>query len=268
MLLPDRVAVVTGGAGLIGRGIVETLAREGASVIVVDRDAEGCTNLLRTLKEQGIDRVAAVPGDVTEEEDVACIVADAERSFGQVGVLVNCAGQYANRALIDMTVEEWDRVFARNARSTMLMGRAYARQWIERGVEGAIVNISSGAGSSARAGSAHYASSKAAVNMLTQVMAIEWGPHGIRVNAVAPGVVLDRVVSTGDAGEHPYILSMVRATPMRRTGRPEDVADAVLFLASDRAGWISGTLVDVSGGAHCGRAHLPLTSGASFGAVR
>ncbi len=148
MLLTDRVTLVTGGAGLIGRGIVETLAREGAAVVVVDRNAEGCAELARALKEKGFDRVAAVPGDITGEKDVASIVAEAEQPFGQVGVLVNCAGQYANRALVDMTVEEWDQIFARNARSTMLMGRAYARQWMERGIAGAIVNISSGAGKS------------------------------------------------------------------------------------------------------------------------
>jgi NAD(P)-dependent dehydrogenase (short-subunit alcohol dehydrogenase family) len=267
-MLHDRVALVTGGAGLIGRGIVETLARAGAAVVVVDRNAEGCAELVRALKEKGLERVAAVSGDVTDHDAVARIAADADQLFGQISVLVNCAGQYANRALIEMTVEEWDRVFARNARSTMLMSQAYARQWIDRGIAGAIVNISSGAGKSARAGSAHYASSKAAVNMLTQVMAIEWGPHGIRVNAVAPGVVLDHVVSDGDIGEHSYIQAMVQATPMRRTGRPEDVADAVVFLASDKAGWVSGTLIDVSGGSHCGRTHLPLTSDASFSAGR
>lgn len=267
-MLHDRIALVTGGAGLIGRGIVETLLRERAAVIVVDRNAEGCIELAQTLKGRGLDKAAAVPGDVTEEGDVSRIVAEAERHFGQVDVLVNCAGQYANRALVDMTVEEWDRVFARNARSTMLMGQSYARQWIDRRIAGAIINISSGAGKSARAGSAHYASSKAAVNMLTQVMAIEWGPHGIRVNAVAPGVVLDHVVTDGGTGEHPYIQSMLQATPMRRTGRPEDIADAVVFLASHRAGWVTGTLVEVSGGSHCGRTHLPLTSDASFRAVR
>lgn len=267
MLLPDRIAIVTGGAGLIGRGIVETCAREGASVIVVDRNGEGAGALASALAAQGFP-VAALAGDVTDEADVARIVTAAEETFGTVDTVVNCAGKYANRAIVEMSVEEWDSIFALNARSTMLMGRAYARQWIARGIKGSMVNVSSGAGRSARAGSAHYAASKAAVNMLTQVMAIEFGPHGIRVNAVAPSVVLDRVVVAGETEEHPYIQSMLQGTPLRRTGRPEDVANAVAFLASDQAQWITGSLVDVSGGSHCGRTHVPLTTNATFTAGR
>ncbi|WP_210485426.1 SDR family NAD(P)-dependent oxidoreductase [Microvirga antarctica] len=264
MLLPDRSAIVTGGAGLLGRGIVETFLREGASVVVVDRNVEGATALAERLGNAGLPRVAVVTGDVTDEAEVDRIVADAEAFFGPVNSVVSCAGQYANCAIVDMSVQEWDRIFALNARSTMLVGRAYARQWMERNVKGSIVNISSGAGRSARAGSAHYAASKAAVNMLTQVMAIEFGPYGIRVNAVAPSVVLDRVVIAGETEEHPYIDMMLQGTPLRRTGRPDDVANAVAFLASDQAAWMTGTLVDVSGGSHCGRTHVPLTTNSTF----
>src|SRR4051794_10409292 len=103
MMLPDRIALVTGAAGLIGRGIVETFLREGAAVVAVDRNAQGCAELVGTLRDKGFDRVAAVSGDLTEEADVARIVAESERAFGQINVLVNCAGQYANRALVDMT---------------------------------------------------------------------------------------------------------------------------------------------------------------------
>ena len=131
-------------------------------------------------------------------------------------------------------------------------------KWIERGVRGNIVTVSSGAATSARAGNAHYAGSKAAVNMLTETLAIELGPHGIRVNAVSPSVVLNRVITEERDDEHPYVNMMWRATPLRRTGEPIDVARAVVFLASDNASWITGAILPVSGGSHCGRTHVPL----------
>jgi NAD(P)-dependent dehydrogenase (short-subunit alcohol dehydrogenase family) len=158
--------------------------------------------------------------------------------------------------VLDVTVEEWDRVFAVNVRGTMLCCQAVARQMVARGARGAIVNVSSGASTSARAGAAHYCGSKAAVNMLTEVLATELGPHGIRVNAVAPGLVLDDVVTKGDRVGHPYVRDMLAATPLGRTGSPEDIASAVTFLASDRSAWITGEVLYVTGGTHCGRTHM------------
>jgi NAD(P)-dependent dehydrogenase (short-subunit alcohol dehydrogenase family) len=132
---------------------------------------------------------------------------------------------------------------------------------LERGARGSLVTISSGASTSARAGGAHYCGSKAAVNLLTEVLAIELGPHGIRVNAVAPGLVMDQVVRQGDPTAHPYVRDMLAATPLGRTGSPEDIASAVLFLASDRAGWVTGEVFYVTGGSHCGRPHMAVARG-------
>jgi NAD(P)-dependent dehydrogenase (short-subunit alcohol dehydrogenase family) len=197
--------------------------------------------------------------DVTEPTAVSNLVEEVEAAMGQVDLLINCHGLSTNYAIIDITPEQWDHVFDINARATMLLCQAYARQWIARGIKGNIVTISSGAATSARAGNAHYAGSKAAVDMLTQTLAIELGPYGIRANAVSPAVVLDRVISEERADEPDYINMMWRATPMRRTGEPIDVARAVAFLASDNASWITGAILPVSGGAHCGRTHVPLT---------
>jgi NAD(P)-dependent dehydrogenase (short-subunit alcohol dehydrogenase family) len=159
-----------------------------------------------------------------------------------------------------VSVEEWDRVFAVNVKGTMLCCQAVARQLIARRAPGAIVNVSSAASTSARAGAAHYCGSKAAVNMLTEVLAIELGPHGIRVNAVAPGLVMDEVVRPGDGIGHPYVRDMLAATPLGRTGSPADIAEAVLFLASERSAWVTGEVLYVTGGTHCGRTHMALAT--------
>ena len=264
MLLENRVAIVTGAAGLIGRGIVAELLDEGARIIAIDRNGEGLDALAASLGTTGEGRLATITGDVTDEGEVARMTQEAAQPFGAFDILVNCAGRYANRAVADMTVREWDEAFAINTRSIMLMSRQAAGVWRQSGTAGAIVNISSGAGTSARAGSAHYASAKAAVNMLTEVMAIEFGPHGIRVNAISPGVVLEKVIERESDDNHPYINMSLQAIPLKRTGKPKDIAQAVAFLASDRAQWITGINLPVTGGSHCGRTHVPLTEEANF----
>jgi NAD(P)-dependent dehydrogenase (short-subunit alcohol dehydrogenase family) len=140
----------------------------------------------------------------------------------------------------------------------MLTCQAVANQMKSRGAAGSIVNLSSGAATSARLGAAGYCGSKAAIDMLTQALAIELGPLAIRVNAVAPGLVTDAPLRDGDANITPYMQMMLDMTPLRRTGGPEDIAEVVAFVASDRAAWMTGTIVPVSGGSHTGRPHVPL----------
>ncbi len=256
-LVQDRTALVTGGAGRLGRFIASTLRREGARVVVADRDA-GKLRQLGAHDAEG-PAFATVVGDVSEEADADRLVAEAEGAVGPVDILVNAHGIFPNTPILEMAVEEWDQVFAVNVRGSMLTCRALARLWVERGTKGAIVNLSSGASRSARAGGSHYTGSKAAVNMLTEVLAIELGPYGIRVNAVLPGLILDDVMTAETADRHPYANLMLRGTPLGRTGMPSDVAEAVVFLASDRSPWTTGAMLEITGGSHCGRTHMPFS---------
>ncbi len=182
--------------------------------------------------------------------------------LGPVDVLVNFAGYVPVSAVLEVGEEEWDRVFAVNVKGTMLCCQAVGREMVGRGAAGRIVNISSGASTSARAGAAHYCGSKAAINMFTEVLATELGPHGIRVNAVAPGLVMDHGRPEGRSRSRiPTSATCSTATPLGRTGSPDDIARAVLYLASPRSEWITGEVLFVTGGAHCGRTHMAPAAG-------
>ncbi len=258
MEFAGKSVLITGAGGRIGRATAVMFAQEGAKVGVVDLQEATAAATARAVRDGG-GIAEPFTGDVSSSDDVERVVAAHEGRHGPVDVLVNAAGIFPNRPLLEMDEAEWDRVFAVNVRGTMLCCRAAARSMVARGTRGAIVNLSSGAAQSARPGAAHYCGSKAAVNLMTHVLAIELGAHGIRVNAVAPGLVLDRVLTPADRHESEYINMMVSATPLGRTGTPEDIASAVVFLAGPRSAWTTGAIVEVSGGSHCGRTHVPLS---------
>jgi NAD(P)-dependent dehydrogenase (short-subunit alcohol dehydrogenase family) len=258
--LRQSVVLVTGGAGRLGKAICTAFAGEGALVAVVDARREAATRIAEQIEADG-HPASAVETDVTDRTQVGQMLQQVTDAFGPVDVLVNAHGIYPNVPLLEMDVAEWDHVFATNTRGTMLTCQAVGRQMVARHAAGAMVNISSAAAESARIGGAAYCGSKAAVNLLTHALAIELGPHGIRVNAVAPGLVLDQVYRPGDTHEFVYVRQSLESTPMRRTGAPEDVAEAVLFLAGRNNPWITGTIVPVTGGSHCGRPHVPLARG-------
>ena len=230
----------------------------GAAVGIIDTRADAAGAVAGAIEGQR-GRAATATGDVSIPADVDRALDALERSLGPADVLVNAHGIFPNRPILEMDDEEWRRVFDVNTMGTMNTCRAVARRLVSRSAPGSIVNVSSGAATSARAGSGHYASSKAAVNMLTHVLAIELGPHGIRVNAVAPGLVLDEVLREGDSHDSEYVRLMLRGTPLRRTGSPDDVAPAVVFLASERSRWTTGAILEITGGSHCGRTHVPLS---------
>lgn len=247
--LTDRAVVVTGAASGIGRALAEALARRRAPVVLCDVDAAGVEAAAGTIAADG-GQAWSVAADVTQAADVERMVERARRDAGPLGGLVNCAGIYPNTPFLDVSVKEWDAVLAVNLRAPFLVTQAVARRMIADGGGGSIVNVSSTASRLARPGIAHYGASKAALNQLTAVTAVELAPHGIRVNAVLPGVVgTERVYANAASGagrvEHETKLARI---PLGRLAEPAEVVNVVLFLLSPEAAYCTGALFTVDGG--------------------
>jgi len=235
--LDGKVAIVTGGASGIGLAVAERFAEEGAHVVVAD---------LEPPAPASSDRITATRCDVTSAEDVERAMGAAD-ALGGVDVLVNNAGIFSRGGYLDVTPDEYDRMFAINVKAVFFVGQAAARRMLARG-SGSIINLSSVAGIRGSAGSSLYCASKGAVRLLTYALAEELGPHGIRVNAIHPGLIdtpLARnagLVGTDEGDER-------RATiPLRRIGTPDDVAAGAVYLASDQARQVSGISLTIDGG--------------------
>ena len=248
-----QVAFVTGAGHGIGRGIAEAFSASGAAVVVADREIAAAHEVAAGISALGGEALA-VALDVREAQSAREAVARVLERFGRIDVLVNNAGIYPNTPFMEMVEAEWDAVFDTNVKGIFLVSQAVAATMVAQARGGRIINISSGAAESGRAGAAHYCSTKAAVNMLTRVMALELSPHGITVNAVAPGLI---EVPDWDLNEE-YIEAILRATPVGRLGQPSDVANVVLFLANPAAEFITGSVYGVDGGVMAGRS-VPLS---------
>jgi NAD(P)-dependent dehydrogenase (short-subunit alcohol dehydrogenase family) len=238
-----RVVIVTGAGSGLGQGIARRFAEAGASVVVHYRKAaDGAEALVERI---GRDRAAAVAADLARPEDAESLVEAAVRRFGRLDALVNNAGVYPLAGLLEMTAAQWSEVVATNLTSVFLCTQAAARQWVRQGGGGAVVNVTSIEARSALPGHSHYAATKAAADAHTRAAAQELGAHGIRVNAVAPGLIgREGIEQAWPDG----VARWLSAAPLRRLGRPEDVADACLFLASPAARWITGATLVVDGG--------------------
>lgn len=241
---PRRV-LVTGGARGIGLAIAHHVAARGSALVLMDRDGAGLKAAKDGIAARGVE-VSTVVADLTDVAALEAAVVEA----GDVDGLVNCAGIYPVTGLLDLGVEEWDRVMALNLRAPFLLSRGMARRLIAARRPGVIVNVSSTASVLARPGIAHYGASKAALNQLTRVLAVELAPHGIRVNAVLPGVVgTERVIGGLTTPEARAEMAAKEARiPLGRLGTPEEIASLAAFLLSSESTYATGGLFTADGG--------------------
>lgn len=239
----DRVAIVTGAASGVGLATTELLLGRGARVVAHDLSSQ-----VGELEERYPGRVAAVIGDVADESTATQNVATALDRFGRLDLLVNNAGRTLNKPLPDTTAEEWDRVLAVNARGSFLQTRAAFGAMRDAGHGGVILFVASYAATVALPEGSAYAASKGAIAQLMKVAAIEGAPLGIRANAVAPGVIDTTFLNTIRPDGQEYLRSFGSAHPLGRIAQPNEIAESLLFLASDHAAFITGALVPVDGG--------------------
>lgn len=246
--LRGKSAVITGAAKGIGRATAELFALEGARVVASDVDADGLRLLRERLERRGA-TVASVAGDVANPDDARAMIAAAVDRYGRLDILVANAGLIPLQNIVDATAEDWDEVMAVDGRGMFLTCK-YAIEAMLKTGGGTIVCLSSISGVAGQKGQSTYGPAKFAASGLTKHLAVEWADRNIRVNAVAPGTIRTERVKRlpEEPGGTEYLAAIERLHPMGRIGEPAEVAQAILFLASDEASFITGAILPVDGG--------------------
>ena len=247
MSLADKVAIVTGAARGIGRGCALALARAGAVVAVWDTDAEGAAETVELIAAEG-GRADAYAGDAASSTEIARIVARIGDEFGQPSILVNNAAVAQFKPFLEIDEASLERICRNNLMGPFLLTQALIPGMVEAGW-GRVINLGSAAAQQGTKTLSHYAAAKGGVMALTKVLAMEFAATGVTVNCISPSFIdtpmrLDAPVAD--------FAAAVAATPMRRAGQPEDIAAAVLFLASEGAGYVTGQTMNVNGGLYLG----------------
>ena len=247
--LDGKTAVVTGGGGGIGRGIAEAFASHGASVVVAERDAERAAETVASIEKSG-GRALSVVVDVQHRDDVERLVEVTHRELGPVDSLVNNVGDFLriSKPFVESSEDEWEALYDINFRHVMRCTKAFLPAMLERGAGGTIINISTIEAFRGIPNCAVYSAFNCAITGFTKSLALELGPEGIRVNAIAPETTETLQVQPSrwipDAQKHRIPFW----TPLGRFGTPDDAAGCALFLASDLSAWVTGTTVHLDGG--------------------
>jgi NAD(P)-dependent dehydrogenase (short-subunit alcohol dehydrogenase family) len=251
-----KIALVTGAANGLGRAIAQRLAEEGATLVLVDIDSAGLAETERLIKANSASGSnqppMAITADVTEEAPVKALFKQVLETHGRLDILVNDVGGGMTGHIWEAKLEDWDYVIRLNLRSTFLCTREATAHMRERR-SGSIVNLSSGARegtpwTATYIGNSAYSAAKAGIHGFTRGVALELADCGVRINAVAPGPIETERTGPGFRKIEQLEYGPIRATPMRRIGVPQDIANAVLYLASDEAAYITGTTLAVTGG--------------------
>ena len=246
--LKNKVAIITGARRGIGRTHALTLSKAGAKVVVCDISEEDCQKVVEEIKKEKGEALA-LKCDVAKKEEVEGIVKKTVEKFGKVDILVNNAGICQFKPFLELTEEEWDRTLDINLKGYFLCAQAAAKEMVKQ-KSGVIINIASVAMGQVGVGFptlAHYCASKAGIVAMTETLASELAPFNIRVNAIAPGAIETPMIDP--MKQDPKIMeAMLARVPMHRAGRPEEVSNLVLFLASDESSYMTGSTVVIDGG--------------------
>jgi 3-oxoacyl-[acyl-carrier protein] reductase len=243
-----RKAIVTGAGDGIGKGIALNLASFGADVAVIDIDERTASKTAEEVRGLGR-RAVAIRADVGLEAQVERAVDQAFEALGGLDILVNNAGYWDPAPAIWTSSQQWDDQLRVNLKSVFLMSKRVAARWVRSGNRGSIVNITSVGGVRGSATYAAYGAAKAGIMNLTEVLALELGPYGIRVNAIAPDTILTPRLAAGTPAELARLEDQASKVPLRRLGNLDDTAGVVLFLVSDLSSWITGQTLILDGGA-------------------
>jgi NAD(P)-dependent dehydrogenase (short-subunit alcohol dehydrogenase family) len=263
-MLKERVAIITGGAKGIGYGIARKFAEHGCHIVLnVHRDIEtyeGGPEKVKGLEGLGV-RCRVVKADVSDSAQAAGLVEETVKEFGKVDILVNNAAHAPHPiSIIDLPEEQWDSVLSVNLKGAYLLCK-FVGPHMKKAGYGKIVNISAVSGTSPLISNAHYNSSKAALNMLTKDVALEFAPYGINVNCISPGIIvtelLETVIPEGIDKQAFFDRFARHNVPMQRVGYPDDIANAALFLASEMSSYITGEVLLVAGGVPLFRSAMP-----------
>ena len=247
MRLEGKVAIVTGAGGGIGKGIVLRLAQEGADVILVDLDQAGAQAVAQEVERTGR-RSLVLPTDVSDSTAVGAMVARSLEWGGHIDILVNNAGVELIRPFFEISEGDWDKTIDVNLKGAWLCSQAVAKVMAGAGNGGRIINVGSIMSEMPAPGEPHYAASKGGILMLTKAMALDLAPYDINVNAIGPGVIKNGLSSKGCLSD-PESAEKIRAgIPLRRFGKPRDIGNAVVFLSSAEADYVTGVIIYVDGG--------------------